>query len=136
MSTSNVTERNEEKEIGSLLRLFVWRLPKKNHDAMVQFGKQINDIFRKHGTQPTKVFQLNNTKTSENMGFTNIANTVSANQDEEVWVELHSYIDHKQLDDVSAKMEKDESAGQLYKQFMDLITPESCIEGQFSRISV
>jgi hypothetical protein len=33
-------------------------------------------------------------------------------------------------------MEKDESAGQLYKQFMDLITPESCIEGQFSRISV
>ncbi len=103
---------------------------------MVQFGKQINDIFRKHGTQPTKVFQLNNTKTSENMGFTNIANTVSANQDEEAWVELHSYIDHKQLDDVSAKMEKDESAGQLYKQFMDLITPESCIEGQFSRISV
>jgi len=31
------------------------------------------------------------------MGFTNIANTVSANQDEEVWVDLHSYIDHKQL---------------------------------------
>jgi large subunit ribosomal protein L17 len=70
------------------------------------------------------------------MGFTNIANTVSANQDEEVWVELHSYIDHKQLDDVSAKMEKDESAGQLYKKFTDLITPESCIEGQFSRIGV
>ena len=42
------------------------------------------------------------------MGFTNIANTVSANQDEEVWVELHFYIDHKQLDDVSTKMEKDE----------------------------
>jgi uncharacterized protein YbaA (DUF1428 family) len=136
MSKSNVTERNEEKEIGSLLQLFVWRLPKKNHDAMVQFEKQINDLFWKHGTQPPKIFQLNSTKTSENMGFTNIANTVSANQDEEVWVELHSYIDHKQLDDVSAKMEKDESAGQLYKQFMDLITPESCIEGQFSRISV
>jgi hypothetical protein len=49
MSTSNVTERNEEKKIGSLLQLFVWRLPKKNHDAMVQFGKQINDLFRKHG---------------------------------------------------------------------------------------
>jgi hypothetical protein len=135
MSTSNVTERNEEKEIGSLLQLFVWRLQKKNHDAMVQFGKQINDLFRKHGTP--KAFQLNNIKTSENMGFTNIVNTVSANQDEEVWVELHSpYIDHKQLDDVSAKMEKYESAGQLYKQFMDLINPESCIEGQFSRISV
>jgi hypothetical protein len=33
-------------------------------------------------------------------------------------------------------MEKDESAGQLYKKFTDLITPESCIEGQFSRIGV
>ena len=49
MSKSNVTERNEEKEIGSLLQLLVLRLPKKNHDAMVQFGKQINDLFREHG---------------------------------------------------------------------------------------
>jgi uncharacterized protein YbaA (DUF1428 family) len=136
MSKSEATEIDEEKEIGSQLQLFIYRIPKKNHDVMVKFGKQVNDLFRERGLQPPEVFQLNNTKTAEDMGFTNIAKTVSANQDEEVWVELHSYRDRKHLDDVCAKMQNDERAGQLYQQFMDLITAGSCIEGQFSRLRV
>ena len=89
MSKSNETETRQQ--IGSQLQVFFWRLPKKNHDAMVQFAKQVNDLFRKQGMQPPEVFQLNsNSKTSEEMGFTNIANTISANQDEEeIWLELH-----------------------------------------------
>ena len=42
MSKPNVTEM--EQEIGSQVQLFVWRIPKKNHDAMVKFQKQFNDI--------------------------------------------------------------------------------------------
>src|ERR671930_1050388 len=106
MSKSNVSELNEE--IRNQIQLFVYRVPKKNHDAMVQFGKQVNDLFRKYDEHPPQVFQLNNTKSHEDMGFTNIANTVSANQDEEIWVELHSYRDRKHLDDVDAKMQNDE----------------------------
>ena len=103
---------------------------------MVQFAKQVNDLFRKQGMQPPEVFQLNsNSKTSEEMGFTNIANTISANQDEEeIWLELHTYRDRKNQEEVGAIMQKDETAGQLFKQFMSLITPGSCIEGQFGRI--
>lgn len=88
--------------------------------------------------QPPEVFQLNsNGKTSDDMGFKNIANTVSANQDEEeVWLELQSYRDRKHQDEVGAIMQKDETAGQLLKQFMSLITPGSCIEGQFGHVKV
>ena len=49
MDKSNETEINEEKEIRSPVHLFVYRIPKKNHDAMVQMGKQANDLFKKHG---------------------------------------------------------------------------------------
>jgi hypothetical protein len=134
MSKSNETETRQQ--IGSQLQIFFWRLPKKNHDAMVQFAKQVNDLFRKQGMQPPEVFQLNsNSKTSEEMGFTNIANTISANQDEEeIWLELHTYRDRKHQEEVGAIMQKDETAGQLFKQFMSLITPGSCIEGQFGRV--
>jgi hypothetical protein len=122
------------QKIGNQVQLFLWRLPKKNHDA-----KQVNDLFRNQGMQPPEVFQLNNNnaKTSEDMGFTNISNAVSANQDEdEIWLELHSYRDHKHQEEVGAIMQNDESAGQLLRQFMGLIRPGSCIEGQFGRMRV
>jgi uncharacterized protein YbaA (DUF1428 family) len=134
MSKSN--EMETKQQIGNQVQLFLWRLPKKNHDAMVRFAKQVNDLFRKYGMQPPEVFQLNNNnaKTSD-MGFTNISNAVSANQDEdEIWLELHIYTDHKHQEEVGAIMQSDESAGQLLRQFMGLIRPGSCIEGQFGRV--
>ncbi|PWU79363.1 MAG: hypothetical protein DLM72_17790 [Candidatus Nitrosopolaris wilkensis] len=57
---------------------------------------------------PRTFNQFNNTKTYEGMDFANIANTVSANQDEEVWAELHFFRDRKHLDDVGTKMKNDE----------------------------
>ena len=69
------------------------------------------------------------------MGFTNIAKTISANQDiEEIWLELHTYRDRKHQDEVDTIMQNDENATQLLRQFVNLITPGSCIEGQFSSI--
>jgi hypothetical protein len=49
MIRSNETEMEQEKEIGSIVQQFICRLPKKNHDAMLQIAKQANDITRKHG---------------------------------------------------------------------------------------
>jgi hypothetical protein len=142
MSISN--EMETKQRIGNQVQLFLWRLPKKNHDAMVRFAKQVNDLFKNQGMQPPEVFQLNNNnnnnnigKTSEDMGFTNISNAILANQNEdEIWLELHTYRDHKHQEEVGAIMQSDESAGQLLRQFMDLIRPGSCIEGQFGRIKV
>jgi len=128
-------EIETKQQIGSHLQIFFWRLPKQNHDAMVQFAKQVNNLFAKHGIQPPEVFELTNDKGSEDMGFTNIAKTISANQDEEeIWLELHSYRDRKHQDEVATIIQNDENATQLLRQFVNLITPGSCIEGQFSSI--
>ena len=48
MNTSNVIEKEEGS--GNLLQLFIYRAPKKNHDAMVQLNKQCAEFFRKHGS--------------------------------------------------------------------------------------
>jgi uncharacterized protein YbaA (DUF1428 family) len=135
MSKSNVTELEEEQELGRIVQQFIYRLPKKNHHAMVQLEKQFIEIFRKHGGMRFEVFQLSNT---ENMtDWTNIAKTVSANQDEEIWVEQIFYRDSKHRDEYMAKCGNDENMNQLYKQFMDLITPGSSpIMGEFSRVRV
>ena len=70
-------------------------------------------------------------------GITNIAKTVSANQDEEVWMELIFYRDRNHRDEVIAKMQNDENMEQLYKQSVDLLSPgSSFVMGEFSRLKV
>jgi uncharacterized protein YbaA (DUF1428 family) len=102
---------------------------------MMQLNKQFADIMRKYGA-PHLIFQLNNTEAPME-GITNIAKTVSANQDEEVWMELIFYRDRKHRDEVSAKMQNDENMERLYKQSVDLLSPgSSFVMGEFSRLNV
>ena len=134
MSKSNRMEM--EQEIGSVVWHSIARLPKKNHDAMVRIAKQFNDIFKKQGGLRSEVFQLTNTEAPMD-GITNIAKTVSANQDEEVWMELQYYRDRKHLEEVTAKFGNDENMERLYKQSVDLLSPgSSFIMGEFSRLGV
>ena len=134
MSKSNVTEM--EQVIGSEVTHFVYRVPKKNHDAMLQLNKQFAEIMRKYGALHL-IFQLNNTDAPME-GITNIAKTVSTNQDdEEVWMELIFYRDRKHRNEVSAKMRNDKSMGPLFQQSMDLVTPGTgFIMGEFSRLRI
>ena len=110
MNNSNTTEI--EQVIGNEVDHFVVRAPKGNHDAMIQLGKQFADVMRKYGGPNPLYFLLNNTGTPME-GITNIAKTVSADQDEDVWLQLIFYRDRKQRDEVSAKMGNDEKWVQL-----------------------
>jgi uncharacterized protein YbaA (DUF1428 family) len=133
MSKPSITEI--EQGIGSEVAHFIYRIPKKNHEAMLQINKQFADIMRKYGA-PHLIFQLNSTEAPME-GITNIAKTVSANQDEEVWMELIFYKDRKHRDEVGAKMQNDENMERLYKQSVDLLSPgSSFVMGEFSRLKV
>ena len=133
MSKPSITEI--EQGIGSEVAHFVYRVPKKNHEAMMQLNKQFADIMRKYGA-PHLVFQLNNTEAPME-GITNIAKSISATQDEEVWMELIFYRDRKHRDEVGTKMQNDENMERLYKQSVDLLSPgSSFVMGEFSRLSV
>ena len=49
MEKLNITEKGVGKEIGNQIEMIHFRVPKKNHDAMILFCKQFNDIFKKYG---------------------------------------------------------------------------------------
>ena len=133
MSKPTITEI--EQGIGSEVAHFVYRVPKKNHESMMQLNKQFADIMRKYGASHF-IFQLNNTEAPMD-GITNIAKTVSANQDEEVWMEIIFYRDRKHRHEVGAKMQNDENMERLYKQSVDLLSPgSSFVMGEFSRLQV
>ena len=70
----------------------------------------------KHGVLKFEVFNLN---TRENMmDFVNLSKIISANNDEDVWLEIQSYRDDKHV-----------------QEFMELITPGSIVTfGDFSKL--
>jgi uncharacterized protein YbaA (DUF1428 family) len=134
MSESNMTEIVQQN-IGEIDQ-FVYRVPKKNHDAMLKLDKQFSDIITKEFGVAHLVFQLSSTEAPME-GMSNIAKIVSATQDEEVWLELLFYRDRKHKDEVSAKMRNDERMGPLWQQSVTLVSPGTdFIMGEFSRLKM
>ena len=137
MSQSDFIEKkgDEEKNLGDEIQTVIYRFPKKNHDKMVEFSKPFTDVFRKYCVSRWGIFQLSSTK--NDMEFTNIAKTLSANLDEEeVWIEIFHYHDKKHKDEVMEKMKNDKDCEQGFQQFMKLITPGSrVIIGDFSSVN-
>ena len=129
MNKSNSTET-------VIVSHIVYRVPKNNHDAMLRICKEAYDMFKQYGILHYDAFKLSNTDVPME-GFANIASVISANQDEEVWIESIYYRDRQHMDEVMTKMEKDEGAGQMMKQSMDLLPPGAkFIVGDFERLSV
>ena len=70
-------------------------------------------------------------------GIVNIAKTIAATHDEEVWIELIIYSDRKHKDEIGTKMRNDESMGSLYQQSSDLVTPGTgFILDEFTRLMI
>jgi hypothetical protein len=106
----------------------------------MQLEKPIREFFNNAGVNQ-EIFQLKvasdeQDKMDEQMGMTNIAKTMAAKEDEEVWLELQFYRDQKHLDDLVVEVQKNENAQKIGKQFMDLLIPGSCIEGLFNHVNI
>jgi len=60
--TESVTLRQERnQELGKYVQLFVYKLPKENHDEMVRLANRFTNILRKHGTLDSNFSKLTST---------------------------------------------------------------------------
>jgi uncharacterized protein YbaA (DUF1428 family) len=131
MSGTN-TSSNQPGSRGHI-EIFLYRAPKKNHDGMLEVNRQSLDFFIKHGASSFEVFSL--TSRENMMEFVNLSKTISASDDEEVWVEIQSYRDSEHVKEFTASMEGDKSLEPLYKRFMELIAHGSAVSfGGFSKL--
>jgi uncharacterized protein YbaA (DUF1428 family) len=129
MSNSNSVEERVVQHV-------LYRVPKKNHDAMLQLCKEAEGIIKESGVLRHELYQLNNADVPGE-GFTNIASTVSAKVDEEVWIESIYYRDRQHMVEVIAKMTNDERCEQSYKQSLELLpSGAKFITGSFDRLIV
>ncbi len=130
---SNLDNSTNQKDSRGQVAIFLYRAPKKNHDALVKINKHSHDFFMKHGVSKFEVFNLNSRENM--MDFVNLSKTITANNDEDVWLEIQSYRDAKHVQEFMKSMEGDKSGDEMYKEFMKLITPGSIVTfGDFGRL--
>jgi hypothetical protein len=93
----------EIEETGNYLQHFIYRVPKKNHDAIVKNLKQFVPWFKKHGAR-VEYYQLGRSETKaaidsakqsgmDVMDSIEKALSTAAEDDEEVWIEQQHFRD-------------------------------------------
>lgn len=125
---------DDGKKTGYVVSL-IYRLPKKNHEAIVELNKKYVDMLAKIGVLRHEVYRLN--KTAEVPEFIHLDRIVSANlEKEEVWIESMHYRDKNHWLESKTKMEKDTNCQQGWQEFANLLTPNSTVIcDEFSRVS-
>lgn len=131
------------EETGNYLQLFLYRAPKKNHDAIVQNQKQFVPWFKKHGAR-IEYYQLGKSETQAAVDsakqsgmdvMDSIDKAISTDEDEEVWIEQQYFRDYKHCEDVYSKMMQDKSIEPLGNEFFGLVTQgKKLITGGFIRL--
>lgn len=116
---------------GSYAQFYMYRVPKKNHEAMLALEKQIDAGWRRHGIVGSEFFQLTPHETVR--GFTNFAERLAAEEDEEVWVEVQHYKDREHRDEIFASIRKDVPMLELFGKWYGLVTPGS-VMGDFNKL--
>lgn len=122
-----------QSERGNYLQITFCRIPKKNHDAIIQNGKKNDQLWIRHGTLRTESFQLGD---SEIPGCDSIGKTLSPGEDEEVRVLLQFFKDENHWAEVMSNMMQDESVGPMVKEFEDLTQGKRLVTGGFVRLPV
>jgi uncharacterized protein YbaA (DUF1428 family) len=128
---NNSDDFANQKDSGDLLKIFFIRAPKENHDALVKIGKQTDIFFKKHGVSKY-VYRLN--AREDMMDFVNLSKNISANDDEDVWLEIKYYRDAKHVQEVMEAFKGDKRGNELYKEVKELITPGPIVFGDFSKL--
>jgi uncharacterized protein YbaA (DUF1428 family) len=131
------------EETGNYLQLFLYRAPKKNHDAIAKNLKQFVPWFQKHGVR-IEYYQLGNSETQAAIDsakesgmdvMESVPKALSIDEDEEVWIEQQYFRDYKHCEDIYAKMMQDKSIEPLGNEFFGLVTQgKKLITGGFIRL--
>ena len=133
---------------GNYLQHFIYRVPKKNHDAIVRNLKQFIPWFEKQGAR-VEYYQLGRSETdaaieSAKRSGMDVMDSIDKAlftaatevEEEDVWIEQQYFRDYEHCKDVYSKMMQDKSLEPLGNEFFGLIIQgKKLIIGGFNRLT-
>lgn len=116
-------------------QLFVYRVPRENHERFGAVEGELAALFRKSGMLRSDFYVVEDARIFQ--GFRDLRDALGATPDEEVWVELDYYRDEEDSRRVIGEIGKDPTAGPLFAQVLQLASPGALsLQGNASRVGL
>jgi Protein of unknown function (DUF1428) len=128
-----MSARKLEGSEGTYVHIFVYRIPKENHRALLNVQEKLAKIYKKHGTLESRFYQLGKTNVFE--GFSGFDQALGTSGEHEVWIEVDSYKDATHFERVTNAIGGDADAGPLWGELAQVTSTHPIIMGEFSQIS-
>jgi len=133
MTQSSIGLKNEKIESGTHSQIFVYRISKRNHKALLDLQEKLRRIYKRHGMLGSRIYQLGKTNVFE--GFSSFEKPLGTSTDEEIWIEIDSYQDASEFARIVAEIGNDAEAGPLWGELSQLTTEHPIIMGEFSELA-
>ena len=121
------------KERGTYSHVFVYRIAKKNHRALLALQEKLRAVYKKHGMLESSIYQLGKSNVFD--GFASFEKTLGTSSDEEIWIELDSYQNASEFARIVGEIGQDEAAGPLWGELAQLTTERPVIMGEFETLA-
>jgi hypothetical protein len=134
---------SNEVNIWNYVKIFLHSEQQMNREVIVQNLKLFVPFFKKHAKGIDYSLLANNStedvvdseKQTDIENMESIKKTLSAAQDEDIWMEVQHFRDHKHRQGVYTMMMQNKNSKFLGDEFFSLVTHEkSLITGGFSRL--
>lgn len=123
------------KGSGVYSHVFVYRIAKKNHNALLGLQEKLRGIYKKHGMLGSDIYQLNS-KSKIFQGFEGFEKILGTTPDEEIWIEIDRYESASEFARIVASIAEDTAAGPLWGELAQLTSKHPVIMGEFDRLSM
>jgi len=122
-----------KKESGTYSHVFVYRISKKNHRALLALQEKLRAIYKKHGMLGSDIYQLGKSNVFE--GFAGFDKTLGTTADEEIWIEIDVYENASEFARIVADIGQDAAAGPLWGELSQLTSDHPVIMGEFEKLA-
>ena len=117
----HTAEGRDDGAAGGFVQMFLYRVPKSNHDSFAATEEKLFAIFRRHGILGSDLYVCKDARIFK--GFRDLRVALEAAPEEEVWIEIDRYRDEADSLRVIEGIGKDPTAGPLFGQVLQLAAP-------------
>ena len=130
---AHTTEERNDRAAGGFVQVFLYRVPKANHDLFAATEEKLFAIFRRHGILGSDLYVCRDARIFK--GFRDLREALEAAPEEEVWIEIDRYRDQAESLRVIEGIGKDPEAGPLFGRVLQLAAPGVlCPQGSAERV--
>ncbi|HZW57605.1 MAG TPA: hypothetical protein VFF30_15055 [Nitrososphaerales archaeon] len=132
--TDGLKEVVRAEVVGNYAHIFVYRIPERQHEALLNVQTKLSKIYKRHGALSTHVYQLGRTNVFDGFeGFEKALGTSASG--EEIWIEVDTYKDASDFGRAVAEIGADADAGILWGELAQIMATKPIIMGEFARLA-